>query len=117
MAAPTLADFRSRFPEFSTADSAVERVLARAKRFHALTVEGWLLAAAHLLALVDDTAAYDGGAGVVTSETIGPRTIDYETVSEGDGRRVFFASTRYGREFLTVEDYTPRRRISAVAVG
>ena len=121
MAAPTLADFRARFPEFSaTSDAAASLAIDDAKRHHALTAVGWLLCAAHLLALRSDTASvggYDGGAGEVITETMGPRTVEYVPMAGEDPNRVFYTSTRYGREFLAVEARTPRRRISAVAVG
>lgn len=119
--APTLAQFRAEFPEFgSTDDSAIEGAITRAKRHHARTLEGWLLAAAHLLALRSDSAtvaAYDGGAGEVSAETLGPEQVEYETMAGGNPDRVFYTTTRYGRELLALEARTPALRVSAVAVG
>lgn len=121
MAAPTLAQFRARFPEFGpTGDSAVEGGIDRAKRHHARTLEGWLLAAAHLLALDGDRSTvggYDGGAGEVSAETLGPEQVEYETMAGGKPERVFYTTTRYGRELLALEARTPALRVSAVAVG
>ena len=119
----TVTTFRTRFPEFvDQADVEVTQALSYATRLHAISEDGTLLCTAHLLALSsgerpDSDPEADGGAGVVTRETIGPRTIDYLTMAGKDERRAFYATTFYGRLLLAIEDRMPRRIIGAAVVG
>ena len=130
--AADLAAFRSQFPEFKVADYddvIVNRVLTEAKILHSIQELATLYCAAHILVLEQEKydeqgnlkLAPDGGSGVVSKETIGPRTIEYVTQA-GDPqdrhsrRRAFFAGTVYGRFFLELEARTPRYGIGAMVV-
>lgn len=124
----TLSDFREWFPGppfDALTDDTVTRSLNEALIFHDEREEATLYLTAHLLALDVEAGdaetrngiAPDGGAGVVTSETIGPRTIGYLTQAGKNERRAFFATTPYGRRFLALEDRTPRYGIGAIVVS
>ena len=106
-----VAAFRSRFPDplFTTAsDEAVALAICDAQLLHDRDETATLYLAAHLLALdAEQTGAPDGGAGVVTQERIGPRTITYLTDAGDDERRAFYATTSFGRRFLALEDRNP----------
>ena len=105
-----LAWFREEFPEFDdVADSAVNVWLGHAAEIHSLSETATLYLAAHLVALdgEDSVGQVDGGAGVITSETIGPKSATYMTQARS-GDETFFARTQYGRLFLTIE-----RRVTA----
>lgn len=116
MATVTLAEFRTRFPEFSTTgDAQVNRRLAEAQEIHNLRATATYYCCAHLLALDEvrtaqqadtDLDKVDDGAGEVQSEGAGPSQTLYRTMAE-EGREVFFTRTDYGREFLTQEKRTP----------
>lgn len=99
-----LTRFREDFPEFSdVSDSEVERWLETAREIHSLSETATLHLAAHLLALSqEDSGGVDDGAGVVTAESIGPKSVSYRTQAES-GQDVFFERTRYGRTFLVLE--------------
>ena len=117
--AATLASFRERFPEFSeSSDANVDLAISDALLIHRATARGTLFLAAHRLALkAEATSKADGGSGIVSSETIGPDKVDYETQADGDPERVYFASTYYGREFMLIESRTPRLVVTATNVG
>lgn len=116
--AVSLADFRSRFPEFeSTADAAVEARLAEAAEIHSVRASATLYCCAHLLSLASDTTTQpDAGAGEVASEGIGQERITYRTQAE-DGWEAFFSTTRYGRTFLLLERRTPSIAMAARVIG
>ena len=121
MAAPTLEDFRARFPELSsTADALVEVTIDDARDIHDRRSLATLYCAAHLIALIpEQTGQVDGGSGVVASEGIGPQRVSYITQATGDdnARKAFFATTFYGRRFLLEEGRNPRTAIGATVVG
>lgn len=113
MAAASVSDFRVEFPEFTgLSDAVIEAVLRRGARLHRATKPGTLYAAAHLHSLDQEKAtdgAPDGGAGVVTSESIGSRSVGYAVGTEPGDRRVFWQRTPYGREFLKLEERNPKQ--------
>ena len=107
------ATLKARFPEFTQSEAVVEQVIAEAERLADSSDDLVLWAAAHLLALeAEHTGAADGGSGVVTAESIGPRRVTYATqVGGGAGAATndfaaFWATTSYGRRFLTLEART-----------
>ena len=120
----TVTAFRDQFPKtrhFPEVDDAdIESALDEAKLIHSVRVLATLYCAAHLLALDQEyldaqgqpVTDPDGGAGVVVSEMIGPRRIDYITQAGDDERKAFFVTTTYGRRFLNLEARTP-----AVGIG
>ena len=113
----TVAEFKSQYAEFSVADGLIQRAITTAENIWSLSDEGTGLVAAHLLALHSDQQAEpDGGLGIVKSERIGPRQVAYQNQAR-DNPDVFFATTPYGRLFLTLRDHTPVWVIGAVVVG
>ena len=105
-----LAAFRDEFAAFaSRSDDAVNARGANAERLAGrLSGRAVRLAAAHLLAL-DESAppsAADGGAGVVVSESVGPRSVSYMPTSES-GSDAWWDQTKYGREFRELRRVTP----------
>ena len=119
MGTPTVNDFRDEFPEFArVSDDKISRCIKRACRIHDDLPAATLYAAAHLYSTdlekgIDENdpspASPDGGAGVVTSESIGSRSVSYRDGAGHDDRRVFFQRTPYGREFLKLEERNPRQ--------
>ena len=114
---PTVADFRTEFPDPPFAgltDAKIESAIRLADKFHNVDPDAQMYCAAHLLALdaeaPTDELAPDGGAGVVASETIGPKTTRYvnQVGGSGDERKAFFGTSLYGRIFLTMEQRTAR---------
>ena len=116
---PDVAAFRTQFPEplFASDDDAdVALALSEAMCLHNQNDLATLYCTAHLLALNHERtdargnviAGPDGGSGVVVSEKIGPRQIEYMTTAGEDERRAFFATTSWGRRFLELEARTPR---------
>ena len=103
----SITDFRQQFPEFSgVADDDVSAALSIARELYQLTALGTLYLAAHLIALetaeVGGTMApLDGGSGVVTQETIGPKRLSLRPPIERPSE-AFFARTAYGRTFLAL---------------
>ena len=120
------AAFRAQFPTAfpNATDADIDGALAEAELLHSIRELATLYCAAHLLAL--DTENFDaldnridkpdGGSGIVTAETIGPRRIEYLSVAGASERDAFFASTTYGRRFLALERRSPRASIGAVVV-
>lgn len=100
----TLAGFRAyfgtEFPEATYDDAAVSRALDEAADIYTLTARGQLYLAAHYLVL--NAAAQqeiDDGAGAVTMERMGPRSVSYRSVAR-DADDAGYARTAYGRRFL-----------------
>ena len=115
----SISDFREQFPAPAfelTSDAEITRALYDALLLHSINETATLYCAAHLLALkaeyVDELGRAvdtpDGGSGVVKSEKLGPRQIQYMTMAGDDERRVFYATTPYGRMFLALEARVPR---------
>ena len=111
MPAPAAADFRARYPQFNDyPDDALAIALAEAYELTGVSPAATLACAAHLLVVsAQEGVDADGGAGVVTAETIGPRIVSYATQASGHdaARRAFFAPTAYGRRVLALEDRSP----------
>ena len=125
----TVAEFRQSFATAAfnaLADAKIESAFAVADHVigYEINPTAHSFVTAHVLAL--DVAeresesestpalAADGGAGVVTRESIGPRDIEYTTTvgnptAEGAGRRAWLAQTSYGRTAQTLLDATPSR--------
>ena len=117
MADITLAEFRQRFPEFAATDDAViSSLIPQAYEISDVSAEASAYCLAHLVSLEAERpadGAPDGGAGVVRSETIGPRRIDYMTQAARN-REAFFEPTIYGRRVLTLESRSPMAAIGVV---
>ena len=111
MATATVADVRTAHPEFTEAlydDAAVTAAISVAAALFSFDTDAICDLSAHLLSIAsEDNRAADNGAGVVTSEEIGDRIVQYKTVAE-TGDEAWYARTAYGRLFLQ------RRRASAV---
>lgn len=105
-----LAAFRAEFAAFaSRSDDAVNARGANAVRLAGrCSARAVRLAAAHLLALDESSppSSADGGAGVVTSESVGPRSVSYMPTAS-TGAEAWWAQTVYGREFLELRRSTP----------
>ena len=105
-----LAAFRAEFGAFaSRSDEAASARGADAERLAGrLSGRAVRLAAAHLLALDEDPppSSADGGAGVVVSESVGPRSASYMPTASS-GAEAWWAQTIYGREFLELRRSSP----------
>ncbi|MCY4670319.1 MAG: DUF4054 domain-containing protein [Rhodococcus sp.] len=117
------ATLKARFPEFTQADSIVDALIEEAERITGASGNDELIlwAAAHLLALeAEHTGAPDGGAGVVTAESIGPLSKTYATqVGGGAGGAsnedaAYWATSSYGRRFLTLQARTPAAVLTTI---
>ena len=126
--AADLTAFRAKFsnaPFAAMSATVIKEALDEAKLLHSIRDVATLYCAAHLLILDQENltelgqavTAPDGGAGVVTAESIGPRNISYLTQAGDDERRAFFVTTPYGRRFLALEDRSPRATIGARVIG
>lgn len=126
---PDAAAFRAKFPQAKhfplVTDAEITEALVEATLIHSVRELATLYCAAHLLALEHEyfdelgrpVSSPDGGSGVVTAETIGPQNKTFATMvgnmsSRRAAHRAFFATTPYGRHFLTLEARTP-----AVGIG
>ena len=116
---PNLSQIRTQFPEFaSRTDQQVETALAEA-----LQIQGYLQSSGrssadiiHILALnSDETTQPDAGAGIVSGETIGPRQVNYKTMSQdAHALDVWCEQTHYGRMYLVLAKSNPRRTMGIV---
>ena len=118
MAAPTVAEFRSQFPTTflvaTHSDALITSRIGEARQIHAVRKLATLYLTAHLLAVDGEaTGAPDGGAGVVSSEGIGPRKVTYLTQADKAPNRAFFATTSYGRRYLALVASSPRGAVGA----
>ena len=103
--ASLLPAFREQFAEFAPHnDVVVAEWLGVAREIHSLSTRATLYLAAHLLTLdqAEPNSEVKDNAGVLTSEGVGPKRAAYLTQAESE-RDVFFARTKYGRTFLTLE--------------
>ena len=90
----SLADFRARFSALaSKTDAEVQTAidLAGTMAFNQLS---WLYAAAHLVVRLGTESTT--GAGVVSKESIGPRSVEFMLQAK-DAGEAFWGSTRYGQ--------------------
>ena len=109
VAKPSVADFRSRFSEFSTTDdSDIERITEIAIQIYATSVDALLYLVAHILTLEAVDPKLDGGAGEVRVETIGKRSLEYVTQAS-DAGEAFYSTTFYGRTHLRMRRASPGR--------
>ena len=115
------AQFPTGFPETDFPDALVEARLSEALLHHAVRPLATLYATAHLLALDgQNTGKVDGGAGVVTGQTLGPQSVEYATMAAtdaGNPNAAFWATTSYGRRYLALIRTSPRASIGARIVG
>ena len=111
----TLAEFRARFASFATvADDVVETTIEEAHQLADTSHTASLFCVAHLLTLLaEETAELDGGSGVVSKETIGPRIVEYVTQAM-TAREAFFGTSAYGRRVLAIEGRTPKAAMGVV---
>ena len=112
-AAELMVLFRARFPEFDlVADSIVLTSIDEALHIFALCDLPVLWLTAHLLTLdadsgIGDTgASVDGGEGETSSESVGSVSASFKTQAD-KGSDTFYASTSYGRRYLTLRKTTP----------
>ena len=116
-----VSGFREYFDEFTEAlyaDTKVQRFLNEANVLAGrVGTEARLYCAAHLLTIDGERTtdaqgrpSPDGGSGVVRSESIGPRSVSYNT-TEG---RQFYERTFYGRMFLELASVSPRRSMPVI---
>ena len=119
-AALTVAEFRTKFPEFTEAawtDTQVQNSLDDAVLIHSVNRTASLYCAAHLLTISAETGL-DGGSGTVTGEKLGPQTMWYANqFGKYSEWKAFFTTTRYGRVFLTLEARTGGWAVAARVVG
>ena len=114
MADITVTEFRARFVgTFSDlSDALIGELIAEAYGLSDTSRVATMYCIAHLAALESEvTGAPDGGSGVVASETIGPRKVEYKTQAMAS-RDVFFEQTSYGRSMLARESRSPAARFS-----
>ena len=93
MADVTLAEFRARFPVFAagTSNAAIETAIEEAHQLSDTSHDASLFCVAHLITLLaEETADLDGGSGVVSKETIGPRIVEYVTQAMTGARGVLW---------------------------
>lgn len=125
MASPVddlLVDFRVRFSEFvATTDSVVELAIEDALLIYALCDAGVLYLSAHILTLHAESGVgsaggvVDGGDSEVTSESGGGVSASFKSMAD-TGSDAFFATTAYGRMFLTIRKTSVGRAFS-VRIG
>ena len=113
MADITVADFRTRFPEFSAqSDDDVGQYLATAYQLSDVSREATLYTAAHLGSLDDAErsatviAAVDDRGGTIIEESFGPKKLKFLQQAM-DSREVFYTGTAYGRLALALENRAP----------
>jgi len=80
----------------------LKRRIRVAQALHSLRALATLYCAAHLLVIDDGIEQPDGGHGEVISQKVGELSTGYMPQSE-EGRESFFATSSYGRTFLTLE--------------
>ena len=115
--APSVATFRTRFPEFTQSefsDALVSNLAAVAFHISGINTEATLYLLAHLVAVSkEDNAELDGGSGVVEEERLGPKSVKYVNQQMGEGD-AFFNRTSYGRLFMVMESRSPAKRLRVV---
>ena len=120
MADITIAEFRTKFPEFTESlvrDRDVGRWLETAYQLSDVAREATFFTAAHLIAL--DLAERTAGAiapadergGVILEESFGPKKLKFMQQAM-DGREVWYTRTAYGRLALMLEQRAPAGVIS-----
>lgn len=117
MPAPTLEQVRQQFPEFSSQnDETVNAAIRDAYAVHRIRPQATLYLVAHILSLVTDNVEQpDGGMGIVVKETLGPKAIDYKTMSnDADTLKVWCEATHYGRMFLVLYETSIQTKIAIV---
>ena len=110
------AEVRDTLTAFaSETDEAVNAAIEVARSIHDIRKMAVIYLAGHVLALSSEhTGSPDGGSGAVASERIGPRQVNYRTMSkDGDALRVWCETTSYGRTFLALAATSPRSSIGA----
>ena len=113
--AAILTSFRSQFPaasypDLAVSDDIVNLAIPVAEAIHSKASLATLYLVAHLITVRPENGET---LGEVSSEAIGPKTINYITQAT-EGPHAFYTRTEYGRQFLEME----RRVTSGVfAVG
>ena len=135
----TIADFRTRFPEFAaTDDGHIEFAIEEALLIHSIRKLATLYCAAHVLSFRLTAISGGGGSGGGTttvtgqleSRRVGPLQETFSTHSGtasgtgGSSARTrspediaYFSSTIYGQHFLSLEPRTARAGIGAMVAG
>jgi hypothetical protein len=104
----TLADFRTRFPEFASTDDAVIELNIDDAELEVSTAFGTyqdvatLFLAAHYLVLSQDAAdGASGSVGGVASESVDGVSQSFSVVAANSQSDQLLASTVYGQRFLS----------------
>jgi hypothetical protein len=105
--APTRDEFIAAYPEFEDTDTTlIDNALSRAGRnvdtswFEEDYQTGYMLYAAHLLALGEITADTGGQGGNIASESLGPISVSYNRGNVADPNG--FGTTSYGSEYYNL---------------
>lgn len=100
----TAAEVKAFFAEFGdTDDGVVERAINTAYQITDVSRDCTMYCVGHLLTVAtQQTGTTDGGAGVITSERVGPKMVMFKTQAQ-QSPDVFFEQTPYGRMVLTLE--------------
>ena len=117
MPAPTLDQVRQQFPEFSNqGEDVINNAIRDAYAIHRIRPQATLYLVAHIISLtIDNVEQPDGGQGIITKETLGPKTIDYKTMSsDADTLKVWCEATHYGRMFLVLYETSIQTKIAIV---
>ena len=115
MAAPTIAQFKAAYPEFSsTSDDDITRKMGIAYEVHKKSLRATLALCAHLIfaGVGLSTSKHPGtlsAGGNIKTETAGDLSTTFMTAAEitqlsGSASREFFSSSIYGREFMLLEE-------------
>lgn len=139
----TIAEFRTRFPEFaSTSDAVIQDRIDEALLIHSIRKLATMYCTAHLIITngMPSTPISGGGSsmtnnitihGETQSRQVGPLRETFTTLAEsgsssGSGitanarpqhELTFFGRTEYGRQFLVLEARSPRSTIGAMVAG
>ena len=113
MAAPDVAGFRARFPEYANdppSDATIQVYLDDALLFVGATPWGEkynlgvYYYAAHLLtlALKSASGAVGGASGPVSGRSVDGTSVNYATATMTSGSEAWFNSTTYGQRYLVM---------------
>ena len=114
---PTLADFRTAFPELSEiVDAKVEASIGAASELVDSSSRTLLYASAHCAVMLDSEGGTepDGGSGVVTLEIQGPQQVQYLVADEQKKGAAFWGPTVYGRFVMEMRAMSPNKRLPQV---
>lgn len=123
MAAPTVAEFKERFPELADrGDDLIELKIDEAREIYAIRKTPTLYLAAHLMVAKSlQNGRISGGSGVIRSTRLGPMQTSYITQVDGGGDQAaleaWYATSSYGQMYLEFKRHSPKAVIGARVVG